>query len=289
MVRGRARFRRRSRKVYRRFRRPAFRRSFRRKSRRGGFRGGVHKLQPAKRYGGLFPSKKLVTLRWTNTLGSAASGIGVFSILRNYAANSAWDPDITGIGYSAKGYKFFSKYYGHATVIASKINVKLFPQGSPPAALAPMVLCMKLDDDGQYFGRGDYRDWSTDPLVKTKFYPGKLVTETKPFMQMSMSFSAKKFFGVKNVMDNTERIGSAVNALPMDGAHFVLALESADLVQTIPAMMCITTIDYKVMFTELSDQDTWTGMPAEDHPEVPEVGGGDPIEDSPTSPPPPEP
>lgn len=284
MVRGRARFRRRSRRTYKRFKRPMFRRSFRRRGRRSGFRGGVHKLQPSRRYGGLFPKSKLVTLRWTNTVGTAGSAPVAMKYLRNFAANSAWDPDITGIGYSAKGYEFFSKYYDHAVVIASKIHIRLFAQGGPPAAFPPLVVCLKLDDDGQYFGSGDYRDWSTDPLVKCKYFPGRLVTETKPFMTASMSFSAKKFFGVKDVKDNIARIGSAVKALPQDGAHFVLAIESLDMVATIPATMCVATIDYKVLFTELKDQNIWTGLPTEDVPEDPQTGGGDPVEGSPTSP-----
>lgn len=271
------RYARRAKKVYKRFKR-RMRRSYRKRSKGYGFRAfrrGAHSLRPAKRYGGLFPKSKYVTLRWTQVYNMPSPTLGPLMQVRIFAANNAWDPDITGAGYAAKGYQFYAKYYNHAQVVASKMNLRVCQQTGTP--MKPVVLMSKLDDDATYFNTADYRTWTTDPYCQYKFLTTSPLGGAKTPYQLTHYFNAKSFFGHRE-MSST---GSASLARPTEQAFFVVAIESMDLNTIPPPQTIFVSIDYKIRFTERKDEIAWNGVPVT--PPAPLAGEGEPIPVDPIS------
>lgn len=213
-------------------RRYSRRRTYRRR------RGGVNNIT---RFPG-FPSNKLVMMRYSDTFSFDHNVSNVYN--RLFAANSIFDPDMTGVGHQPLGHDQWAVFYNHYFVIGSKITIQV--TGPADAASAPMVFCIILDDSGGSF--------TTIPQMIEQGGSHYVVSngdmeQYKP-ARVRSSFSAKKFFNVTNVNDNYSRLGAAFGANPADLAYFQFTSATLDGLISLQTRLCIVTIEYLVLMSE---------------------------------------
>jgi len=244
--------------------------------RRRGYRR--RRLAPGRPYRGLYPRSKLVTLRYDGVIfASPTEGYPepAVQILHKWNAGCAWDPDYASgdgtptAGYPSKGYALHAHYYDRYCTLASKIKVRYWPVGSAGqvANIAPSYLMLKLDDDGQFFeqkagvpGTQDHRYWRTTPNLKYKLISG--TTQVGHIWEMTMSYSARKYLGIKDPVDS-DALNPGVRTHPSETAYFTLACAPLDTRSPLPLGAVSVTIDYLVLFTSPRDDVDWAGYPGE--------------------------
>jgi len=165
-----------------------------------------------------------------------------------FRANGVYDPNQSGIGHQPMGYDNWAAVYNHAAVIGSKIKATFSPVN---AGTALSAFGIRLDDDGTSASINvtDYIEsgksvYSIQPDSYTIAHPRTLYSY----------FSAKKWFGIKDVRDNMTRIGSAVNANPSELCNYILWVGPPDGSSDLGAWYITVTIEYIVLFSEPKDQ-----------------------------------
>lgn len=238
----------------------------------------ARRITPGRPARGLMPPTKTVTLRYVNTFicHPPETPVKSFYVLRTLRANGPWDPDVTGGGYSCKGYRLYGQYYNHCTCLASRLQLKVFAAGTE--GIQPQTVVLKTDDDGSYFGRGDWRFWLVDSDVRSVQIRGGHWPSEVPVAKMSVGFNASRFFGVPDVRSAQRDYGGAIESNPNDQAFWNIAIGSTDLASAPPDCTLVVVADYVCYFTERKDSIGYDGLgDGTPGPEIePPIGGGEP-------------
>lgn len=194
-----------------------------------------------------FPDQKMIRMRYRvgytgGPSPSAARGATVFR------ASSIYDPDYTAGGHQPLGYDQWAPFYDHYIVVSSKltatvglnigqpgraINFGVFP-AHDPTAISSFWPIMESARGG----------WNT---LAGGAYAGGDNQKTA-----SATYSARRFFNIRDVADNVDRLGAAYNDNPTDEAYFVVWYETADQLAANEAcaLTFTVTIDYLVLLSE---------------------------------------
>lgn len=189
------------------------------------------------------PTQKVVNMRYcatqaiTGTLG--ALGTYVFS------ANSIYDPDVTGIGHQPMGHDTMATLYNHYVVLGSRVRVD-WGQNSANSGTQDTVVGCLLNDDSTT-GHSSF-----ESILESRKGTYKFLTTGRNSQSTYSKFSAKKFFNVKDVKDNLDRIGGTFGTTVGDNALYILWAQARDGASTITANFTIT-IDYIVLCSEPKD------------------------------------
>lgn len=166
------------------------------------------------------------------------------TVITNYSANSIYDPDVTGGGHQPIGHDQWAEFYNHYVVIGSKIRVTI--TGDDSTATIPTFICIILDDTAGSFsslpnileqGGARYRLLSGEPQ------------NVRPTSVTSV-FSAKRFFNIKDVSDNVDRIGAPFGVDALDGAYFQVVSGTTTGAAASLTRYYIVEIDYLVLLSE---------------------------------------
>lgn len=213
--------------------------------RRGTFkrRYGRKRANPTRVYPG-FPHHRVVKLRYVHAQSFSAGS--AFNNALSIAANGCYDPDQTGGGHQPLGFDQWSQFYNHYVVLGSKITAQLTAGNNNNNSDGAIFFCY-LNDDGTI-------PTSVSALIEQgkahyTLVPGNL--QTQRAVQVRNTYSAKKFFNVKDVKDNLTRIGAATSANPSDLAMFNIGFSAITAGSTFGGnWSIIVTIDYIVSFSE---------------------------------------
>ncbi len=160
-----------------------------------------------------------------------------------FRANSLYDPDFTGVGHQPLGFDQLAVLYNHYVVNSARIKVQVH---SAAGATHPTAFGILLNDDNTPPGS----NWTT--LAESHNGVYKVIgqgTTTGTLPSLTLDYSCRKFFGVKDPTDSAQV--SAVTTNPTDGAYFIVWL--ADTPQgtvDLPAVDLVVEIDYNCVFTE---------------------------------------
>lgn len=229
------------RRTFRKFRKTTRGRKYTRRSRKYNRRTSLYR---STNFGG-FPKSKLVKLRYNETV---SVNPGVASVTAySFRANSIFDPNQSGTGHQPMGHDQWAAIYNHYIVLGSKIRCTFTPVNSGTGQAA---FGIRLDDDGSssslsvsdYIEQGDsvYR---VQPDNYTVSHP----------ISLTKTFSTKKWFAIKDVMDNQTRLGAAIGSNPSEIASYVLWVGPADGSTDLGAWLLTVTIEYIVRFSEPKD------------------------------------
>lgn len=165
-----------------------------------------------------FPKSKLVKLRYVEQI-SLDPGLGGFSV-SEWRANSVFDPNLSGTGHQPMGFDQWSEIYERYTVVGSKINVQYAPIAV--SSVAPGFFGVSLYNlSGQltsvYAG-------NVDAIMESKLsgYTSTMAgnaNSTAIVTSLTRRFSAKKFFGKANVLDDPD-LGAVNTNNPANSAYF---------------------------------------------------------------------
>lgn len=188
------------------------------------------------------PTQKVVKMRYcdkqTITCTSGILNTYVFS------ANSIHDPNTTGVGHQPMGHDTMASLYNHYVVLGSRITIRWAQLGSTTAN-DMMVGCYLNDDSATSYS-------TFTSIVEARKGHYKFLVQQRNQQITMCNYSAKRFFNVKDVKDNLDRLGAAVNSNPTESAKFICWAESRDGTTTNTATL-IVTIDYIVAFSEPAD------------------------------------
>lgn len=236
------------RRRYRR-RRPRRRRLTKRRPRR-------YFRRPIKRYLPLAGHNKqrAVKLRYVED-GLNLDASGGTPVYYVYRANSVYDPNYTGIGHKPTGFADMAEIYQYYVVLGSKITMRWTPT-STTNYNAGYFGIMKSKAAGSFatFANVDTilenrtigKSWKTAGAIA-------LSSGNARNAQVSKRYSTKKYFTIKNIMDNLSAFGAAVSTNPTTQAYYSCWV--APIASGMPAAglnFCII-IDYIVLFYDLPD------------------------------------
>jgi len=186
---------------------------------------------------GPFGKSRLAKLRYVErvALNPVAGGVATYI----FAANSLFDPNVTGTGHQPYGFDQLMAAYNHYTVIGAKIRI-----ASVCSDNIPFHIGIRLSDDSTPITNQELLMESPgviSRLTGTAAYNGN--------NSIGATFSAKKFFSKGAIVGSADYRGSQ-STNPNERAFFhvfVTGVNSGDDVANVPLQVCI---DYISVFTE---------------------------------------
>lgn len=179
------------------------------------------------------------------TLDCGPSGSVEFA----FAANDAGDPNHTGTGHQPMGFdQLCPGKYDHFTVIGSICKVRFLNLNNNALAIPPLVGLRVTDVTGVTAGR----DLSYLREMGIAMKP--MGTQMSTIMNdsnnvLTAKFSAKKFFGMANIVGEASYRGDAATS-PAELAFFSICAVSPDAIVDPSSIKLEVMIEYIVVFTE---------------------------------------
>lgn len=204
--------------------------TYKRKRRRNtqGYQSGMPKVRRAK-------------LRYSEniSLTSTAGSTGVYT----FRANFPYDPNETGAGHQPMSYDQWGQMYNHYVVVGSKITIL---QMSGGAAATATISGVYLSDDTTL-------PYTTpNGFIEAKKGTWRTTTHQRKPTKFSCNFSAKKFFSITDIKDNTGRLGALVSTNPTELAYFNIWFNDVTGATTTNDYQVV--VDYIIQFSEPKDQ-----------------------------------
>lgn len=194
-----------------------------------------------------FPSGRLVKMRYADQFLAAPSTPNYWS--NTFRCNSINDPDYTNIGHQPLGHDQWLQFYNHYIVIGSKIRVTAIRSVGADTSFPAAYLSLQLTDSPSFINPAtDYNKMLENGLIKHKLWAPSFATAT-----MSLGYSPKKFYNIKDLKDNVTRIGSAFGSNPNDEAYWTITYNPLDGIATATPIRFVVVIDYIVMLSEPKD------------------------------------
>lgn len=216
----------------------AYKRRYRKK--RKGYRR-KRRVTSIQRNAGISDSQ-IVRLKYADMINiNSVAGVADGAV---FSANSIFDPNRTGIGHQPLGHDEWKLFYNHATVLGSRIKVTFMPTTNAPItgnACCSVKLLGNATLDTNIYSTLEQTS-STWKLMGNANASGKGVTLTK-------YFSAKKFFGVKDVRDSSN-IRGTFGANPADEAYYHIQCTGLNGTDDPADVDVVVTIEYICLLSE---------------------------------------
>lgn len=164
-----------------------------------------------------------------------------------FRANGCHDPNYSSVGHQPMKWDQMKVFYNHYVVLGSKITIKHL--GGSAATGVGYVAGIYLDDDIAIPGSGDMRYIIEQGNTQFKHINQAADVRTT----LTQKFSCKKFFNLKDVKDNVNRVGAPVTADPSEQAYYNFWIASEDGTTTQQGGNFLAVIDYIVLFSEPAD------------------------------------
>lgn len=193
-----------------------------------------------------FPKSKMVKLRYSEEIllnAPAGGGPAVYV----FSANGMYDPNITSTGHQPRGFDEWMNVYQHYTVVGSSCNARWVPSSATDKV--PSAYGVSLTDDATFphTSLSDIIE-SVEGGNSWRMAGGIGMATKGKFPSITRRFSAKKFFGTKNVIAEHDYRGNALSN-PSEQANYMIwatGCASAD-----PDALCFqVTIDFIAVLTE---------------------------------------
>ena len=196
------------------------------------------------------PFNRTVKLRYNDYVTfNPAGAIATYQ----FSANSLHDPNTTGYGHQPFMYDKMADNYNHYLVLGSKITATFWTEDA--AGIYGAIAGIKLSDDLAIAPTGGVQTviehgpkYSTWKFLRTN------ANDNHNPVTVSKTFSAKKFFGLKDVKDNRGEMGAAIGSNPLETAYFILFASHPDQATDWPVIHANVTIEYIANFSEPKDQ-----------------------------------
>jgi hypothetical protein len=188
----------------------------RRNYRRGGKGGRQYRVKKYASLGTGIPDKTKVIMKYAQDLNVSVDGtVGANWLFR---CNSIYDPDQSGAGHQPLTHDQWSNFYQFYTVVGAKITCRFMADEND------------ADTNNQNHmtnvGISTIHSTGDTILSPTEFMENNRTTygtvcPQKPILGITKKFSAKNFFGYKNVIDETD-LGAAFGNNPNNEAFWQL-------------------------------------------------------------------
>lgn len=166
----------------------------------------------------------------------------------NISANDMFDPDKSGTGHQPMRYDQMAAFYNHYVVLGSRISVVKVGTLATSATSLGVVWGVFLNDS-------TVSPTSYSTMIEQGRTSYKLGNTTNAMVNSKCvrKFSAKKFFNVKDVKDNADRLGAHTGSSPTEHAVFTIWAQALDLSTDAPNQQYLATVDYITLWSEPAD------------------------------------
>lgn len=213
------------------YRKPKYRRRFKRRY------GRRRRTNPVASRG-IIPNSQIVKLRYVDTVTiDPATGLAGSHVFR---ANSIFDPDQTGVGHQPMGHDELANLYERYVVVGSKISVRFTSSGSLPGQSSANVGIILKDASTPETLPKTWMEKNKSVFTSMTTADGSRGTAT-----LNKFFSAKKFFSIKNIVDN-DRYGADFGSNPADSTYYHCIVAPADSSLDLQPFYLTVVIDYLV-------------------------------------------
>lgn len=189
-----------------------------------------------------FPQR--VRMRYVELITINSEGIA--NAHYQFRANSIFDPNYTGSGHQPYKHDTYQQLFDHYLVYKSFIKCEVAP--------AQQV----SDEVGNIFGLGLYvRDVATTEdsfsLLSEKGTGRTMLANSDPSKKyyLKSMYSAKSFFNIKNIKDNSDRLGAQFGTNPAEDVIYTIT-QYAMGVDPVPINIKVV-IDYYCLLSEPRD------------------------------------
>lgn len=197
---------------------------------------------------GAFSNQQLVSLRYGTQLTLNSTSIGTYGT-HSFRANDIFDPDFTGTGHQPRGFDQWAQFYDNYVVLGSKIRVHCQNAILEPQETAytngehnQSYICISLTED-QESSAGDIHE-----MLESRKFTYRALDSNKNTTYLTKTYSAKKFLGIKNVMEHSPLIAN-VTGHPQQEVFYNITGFSGNGNTVISARLnLIVVIEYIVMF-----------------------------------------
>lgn len=189
-----------------------------------------------------FPREQHAVLKYVDqfTVPQAAP-----SFVYQLRANSIYDPDLTATGHQPLGHDQWEKFYNHYVVKGAKIMMEVTAAAN--SAAIPTMMGVYLSDDATLLNAPDLLKLCEQGKCNYRLHNGFANISTTKIMN---SYSAKKFFNIKDLKDNVDRLGAPFGYNPTEEAIFNMIFNTANDSLNLPEFNVIFTVWYYVTFSE---------------------------------------
>lgn len=193
-------------------------------------------------------NSSIVRMRYCTPIQLQQQSAGV-PVSYHFNANSIYDPDNTSTGHQPNGFDQWSAFYNHFHVIASKITVNFQAVGATAQLGAHIVGIGLRDTVGSLTTVSEITEQGNTAY--------KHITDndsSRAAVTVTKTFSAKKFFNKKSIVDNSELRGQMGNlgtgANPSELAIFQVFAGHIDSAVVGDPLYAYVTIEYIAVLTE---------------------------------------
>ena len=189
------------------------------------------------RYRGLpaIRTRAKVRFRYSDYDHKITSTSGVLNA-HAFCANGCYDPDVTGGGHQPFGWDQWSPYFRQYIVTGSKIKCYVTTDGTVNGTCG-----IYLDDDNTVPS-------NIGAMIEAKRGSFSIINQQRSSAKIRAAFSARKFYNVRDVKDNIDRIGANVSTNPADKSYFVVWFQAE--AGSTASIYFIVVIDYIVDFSQ---------------------------------------
>lgn len=168
-----------------------------------------------------------------------------------FSANSIFDPDRTGVGHQPLGHDQWATFYDHYTVIGSKITAQFMPTGDGPTTRSNSAVCsIMLKDDTTPVTAGTEEVLEQTGVVYKYLGQG---SSGAARLKLVKKFSAKKFFNITDIKDNTQLSGKMGSSNPSEEAYYHVNVAPIDNTTDPSPVQVAVLIEYIVLLSERKD------------------------------------
>lgn len=171
------------------------------------------------------------------TPGSASVGYHTF------VANGLYDPDYTGTGHQPMGFDEIMAFFDHYTVTDATVTVDVVPKTI--SNVEPALLGIALTDSHTALAGKTLPEVLESRVTQSYIHAGAY--NPTDVHRIKAKFSAKEFFGVKDVNGMYQYRGSS-STNPSEQAHFQIFASSH--AATPGPITLLVTVEFNAKFTE---------------------------------------
>lgn len=198
-----------------------------------------------KRYTEIIPRTKTVKLRYVDIIRLDAAVDSLSTAV--YSANSVFSPLASGAAHQPLSFDEWTTFYDHYNVLGSKCTAQFTSTGTVDLEDTNIVGIMLKDNTAISAVK--------TTLLEQPKASAKILTQSNAAQRRTVykSYSARKFFNLKDVEDNRTVVGASVSSNPNEQAYYHIFCTSADAQVAITnpgPVNVMVTIDYIVNFSE---------------------------------------
>ncbi len=188
-----------------------------------------------------FPLGRTGKLRYVENL-SLTSTVGVLHG-HVFRANSIFDPDLTGVGHQPFMHDQMAVFYEHYTVVGAKMTIRWSDDGTVNTASTAVGIHLASSSIPAYANSATFKEAGKGTQRQ---YTGRQTTG----LTTTSFFSCKKFFNIKDPLDNPA-VKAPFQNNPAEGAYFVVYIQAMNA--STVTLNAQVTIDYIVKYGEPKD------------------------------------